>query len=639
MPDERTGRLKEIRHEGRERAVVFLHGFTGVRDDTWDRFPGLLGAHLQGWDIFTLGYATTLQPDVVGIWSADPDLPILATMLRTELAIPPLASYQSLALVAHSMGGLIVQRALADGEEVIRRVAHVILFGTPSAGLRKASWLRFWKRQFQNMARESEFIVSLRQAWETRFSPEPPFQLLVIAGASDQFVTPDSSLQPFDRRFHRVVPGNHLDIVKPADSGAASLRLVLSALSKDAQAPPDTASELTLAAERPSTNAERLVADYENQRTHKDPSQLSLSEREVVQAALALERAGKRSKAVELLERYQSLGTDVQGTLAGRMKRVWFETEDPHHAQRAFELYDHALQQASRHLQEATDAQRALAAREQIYYHAINVAFLEFVFHQRLERAREMAQLAAQHASEVPENVWSIATLAEARLYLGDNDGALQFYRKLISLGGEHPIRTQGVPAAWQFASAGLQAARVAAALDDPRLAEALDGIFTPGARQTNRIFVTYSHKDREWIERLQIMARPYLRQAEAELDLWVDTRISAGDTWRDEIAGALRHAGVAVALVSADFLASDFVWRYEMPEILRAAREEKLRLLWAYVSPAGWEETPLREFQAVHDTSKPIALMRRVEQDEVLKSIAREIKRAALSATERFVA
>jgi len=86
---------------------VFLHGYTGTRDDTWDRFPALLGTSTPDWDIFTVGYATTLLPDVVGIWSADPDLPILSKMVCTELRITPFARYQSLTLIAHSMGGLV----------------------------------------------------------------------------------------------------------------------------------------------------------------------------------------------------------------------------------------------------------------------------------------------------------------------------------------------------------------------------------------------------------------------------------------------------------------------------------------------------------------------------------------------------
>jgi fermentation-respiration switch protein FrsA (DUF1100 family) len=67
--------IPAVRKEKTDRGVVFLHGFTGSREDTWNRFPGLLGSLIPEWDIFTVGYATTLLPDVIGIWSADPDLP------------------------------------------------------------------------------------------------------------------------------------------------------------------------------------------------------------------------------------------------------------------------------------------------------------------------------------------------------------------------------------------------------------------------------------------------------------------------------------------------------------------------------------------------------------------------------------
>jgi pimeloyl-ACP methyl ester carboxylesterase len=72
MPQQQ-GALRELRNEPRiDRAVVFIHGFSGSRDDTWATFPNLLGTEVKDWNIFTLGYATTLLPDVLGIWSADP---------------------------------------------------------------------------------------------------------------------------------------------------------------------------------------------------------------------------------------------------------------------------------------------------------------------------------------------------------------------------------------------------------------------------------------------------------------------------------------------------------------------------------------------------------------------------------------
>ena len=140
----------------------FLHGFSGNRDDTWDRLPSLLGTVVADWDIYTLGYATTFRPDILGVWSADPDLPILATMLTTQASSDPLRRYRTLAVVAHSMGGLVVQRALVDDPELAGRTEKVVLFGTPSAGLRKAFWGRALETQLKNMAIGSEFITSVK---------------------------------------------------------------------------------------------------------------------------------------------------------------------------------------------------------------------------------------------------------------------------------------------------------------------------------------------------------------------------------------------------------------------------------------------------------------------------------------------
>ena len=191
MSSKQTGNLRFV-HEppGGDRAVVFLHGFSGQQDDTWGDFPELLKKSALGWSIATLGYATTMLPDIVGVWSADPDLPIIARMFRTQMAITPLNEYRSLAFVAHSMGGLVVQKALIDDADLCTRTQNVFLFGTPSAGLKKASWLEFWKRQLDNMTEDSDFICGLRQGWDERFGANPPFELMVVAGSRDQFVPP-----------------------------------------------------------------------------------------------------------------------------------------------------------------------------------------------------------------------------------------------------------------------------------------------------------------------------------------------------------------------------------------------------------------------------------------------------------------
>ena len=607
MPEYQQGTLNAIRNRpDYERAVVFLHGFSGDRDDTWDRLPGLLGTIVADWDIYTLGYATTFRPDLLGVWSADPDLPILATMLKTQARIDPLRRYKSLALVAHSMGGLVVQRALVDDPELAERTDKVVLFGTPSAGLRKASWVVFWKRQLRNMAKGSEFITALRQDWDARFKPEPGFDLMVVAGERDQFVPPKSSLAPFPRHVQYVVPGDHLSMVRAADTDSPSVRLLMSALS-EAPVAQETTAPLALAAEVPDATASALIKARGDE----------MSQHEVVRAALALEQSGKRDEAMALLQRYQALGTDVQGTLAGRIKRLWIGNEGPGFAQHALALY-----------QEALDTARKIGDRSQIYYHSINVAFLEFVAFDRVERAREMAELALENASLDKANAWSVATQAEANLYLGHRDLALDLYHRTLEFDAEP----------WERASTALQAGQIASKLEDRQLADRLEDIFTPTARQSNRIFVCYSHKDKEWKDRLCQMLAPFLRDGDIELQLWVDDQgIQTGESWHEEIQSALKAAGVAVVLVSASFLESEYVMKHELPEIISAASGGKLRLFWVYVSYAAYDATEIEPFQAAHDVSQPLYALGRPEQDAILLSVARDIKAAALGATDRF--
>lgn len=598
--------ITTIRNENKDRAVVFLHGFTGSRDDTWDRFPGLLGTAIGNWDIFTVGYATTMLPDLCGIWSADPDLPILSTMLCTQLQVPPFQDYKSLALIGHSMGGLIVQKALVQDPQLAYRVRHVLLYGTPSGGLGKAKWVHFWKRQLKNMAGGSSFITDLRAKWKILYGAQSPFKLLVIAGASDQFVPPASSLEPFDMQLQRVVMGDHLSIVKPNDSSSPSLVLAAATLSTGTTPAPDTASELRLAAERPMAGVADLVRKAEASRGQ-------MSAKMIVDAALALERAGKRPQAIALLGSHKDKDSDIKGTYGGRLKRIWLETDQKEYAERALAQYEAAL--------------KSTKDPEQIYYHAINVAFMKFVYSDDVAASQSMATLALRYATPTGNDVWKTATVAEAYLYLERIEESLKEYRRLLTLGAE----------TWKLQSASLQAGRIAAKLNNRALAEELETIFTPGAKKVNRIFVSYSHRDRDWVDRLKMMIAPYLRVAESELDFWDDSRLIAGQQWETEIHSALGGAGVGVALVSSNFLGSQYIIENELPMIVEAADEGDLRLLWVYISAAGWEETPLNRFQAAHDTKKPLNALTGPEQDEVLKSVARQIKEAALWATNRF--
>ena len=401
-----------------------------------------------------------MLPDIRSVWSADPDLPILALHLTKRFSFAPLSQYRSVAIVAHSMGGLVVQRALLDDPDLIPRISHVILLGTPSGGLINAGFFSFLKPQLRNMAADGEFVKQLRREWMERFDGSPPFELLTVAGDRDQFVPPLSSLEPFPVRFRRVVSGDHVSMIRPGDANAESLRLLVATLSGRDEMPVAARRTRAYAAGMTEPDVEQALAGREGSLTHA----------EVVNAAIRLDIEGRRPEAIKLLEQYQYLGASLQGTLGGRYKRLWLESGDHAYAEQALELYRDGLRTAEADRQREPDEYH-----EQVYYHAINLAFMAFVAFNRQDEAVANARLALEHCAKAPRNVWRIATEAEAKLYLDQTAEALAAYREVVRMHGEP----------WQLQSVGQQAYYVARKFGNEALQEDLRTLFNPELRQT----------------------------------------------------------------------------------------------------------------------------------------------------------
>jgi hypothetical protein len=145
-----------------------------------------------------------------------------------------------------------------------------------------------------------------------------------------------------------------------------------------------------------------------------------------------------------------------------------------------------------------------------------------------------------------------------------------------------------------------------------------------PGARRT-RIFVAYSHRDRKWLERLKVHIKAL--EPICEIDLWDDSRIAPGDDWRREILEALKATKIAVLLVSADFLASDFIREKELPLIVEAAKTDAVQILPVLVSPCQYKNTPhLKDLQSINHDSKPLTGMSLNEREGFWVKLTDEI-------------
>src|ERR1043166_5499917 len=143
-------------------------------------------------------------------------------------------------------------------------------------------------------------------------------------------------------------------------------------------------------------------------------------------------------------------------------------------------------------------------------------------------------------------------------------------------------------------------------------------------------VFISYSHRDKRWLDRLLVHLKPLERAG--IIVPWEDTRIRAGERWRKEIEDAIAAARVAVLLVSADFLASDFIAKDELPPLLAAAKANGLIVIPVIVSPCRYDQTPaLGSLQSINPPSKALSRLRKADSDEYLVKLSIQIE-AALS-------
>lgn len=148
------------------------------------------------------------------------------------------------------------------------------------------------------------------------------------------------------------------------------------------------------------------------------------------------------------------------------------------------------------------------------------------------------------------------------------------------------------------------------------------------------QVFVSYSHADAEHLLRLKVHLRPFERKG--QVNLWVDTQIKPGQKWRAEIEAALNRSAVAVLLVSADFLASDFVVESELPVLLKAAQEEGVSILPVILKPCAFSATKeISQFQAVNAPSAPLISVDENEREAIWVNVAEAIN-SSLEALSR---
>lgn len=418
---ENKGEVCAYRQDGQKNVICMVHGFNGKARETFFKLPDLVlhDKELNGWDVISIGYASDAMPTIpLGLWAEQPDITKISGYLRTMMGTL-LKNYERIAFVAHSMGGLVVQRALLDlDEDSSRRIYHLLLYGTPSAGLHKATMGRWYNIQVRDMDKDGEFVNRLRQDWKEKFTEVLPFTFITVAGELDQFVPEQSSLFPFDKQHYAYTIGNHVDMVKPDLLTHPSYQILRHALIK----------------KQPYLhvfNDEQLnsaLGDYAQLIRQLKNRINEIDKRTFIDYIFALEALNSIDAATAALQNSDHLqqSTDYMGILGGRFKRKYLAGHMQADLQKAIDWYEKAYKLSV----DRTD-------KEQIFFHAINLAFLQLFGLKNYAAMRTYAQI-AHDAAHISSNVsyWKDATIAEANLYLSNFTDAVSSCKLAIFKSG-----------------------------------------------------------------------------------------------------------------------------------------------------------------------------------------------------------
>ena len=144
------------------------------------------------------------------------------------------------------------------------------------------------------------------------------------------------------------------------------------------------------------------------------------------------------------------------------------------------------------------------------------------------------------------------------------------------------------------------------------------------------KAFVSYSHKDLEFLKELRTALSPLVRLQ--KLQLWDDRDIDAGEEWRKEIFQQMAESDIVICLVSADFVASDFCYQTEFGAALEAHQKGEKTIIPVRLRKTDWTDLPLSEIQGV--PGEWISLAK--DKDEAWTEVSERIRPALAKGKQR---
>ncbi len=150
-------------------------------------------------------------------------------------------------------------------------------------------------------------------------------------------------------------------------------------------------------------------------------------------------------------------------------------------------------------------------------------------------------------------------------------------------------------------------------------------------AKRPLKVFFSYSHKDTEIMNKLAVHLAPLKRLD--KIEVWSDQAIQAGDEWDAAIKNNLRDSDIILLLISADFVASSYIWKEEIPLALKLQSdpaERVSRVVPIYLRPFDFSGLSFSKQEIIpkqEDTEKLLAISQWDNMDEAFTQVAKDIR------------
>jgi predicted alpha/beta hydrolase family esterase len=211
--------------------ILFVHGLGGNVLTTWGKFPEFLRKDTEinnRYSIAFYSFPTSLLR-LIPFFRRLPGIRGLADSLATEIR-NRYQSYDSIALICHSLGGLIASRYLIDEVRLERvlRVHRLALIAVPNNGatLAAAARLVSWRHpQLAQLCRDADIIRSVNELWG-HFEIQSKVLTRYIVGTQDEIVDYQSATRDWGNENVETVNRGHRNITKPATADDSVVHII-----------------------------------------------------------------------------------------------------------------------------------------------------------------------------------------------------------------------------------------------------------------------------------------------------------------------------------------------------------------------------------------------------------------------------